>query len=201
MDDRSGRQYLVDTASAVRYLFEGIDRYEGLVRGLIPPSQAQTTKQVSRYMAAAETYAGCEFSEATLSGAVLHVAYMGLYLCSQNDVIPGDCAALVRPENKKAVRFCRGRRIHGIPLGLLVYAGRNQYCHWDDEGFDFPTSQVFNALVAAHYDDPAFDLAYELNWPSRTIKAHHVVLNELRWSSYEAYESDMRSALGIEGAL
>jgi hypothetical protein len=198
MPEADAQAYLKNTEAAVRHLLTGIDQYEGLLRGLVPPSRARTKDEVAWYMAAAEAYFGCEFPEATLSAAILQVAFTAFLLFSQNDVIPDDCTALVGPTNTKAIRFCVGRRIHGIPAGLLVYAGRNQSSHWDDETFDFPTSQVFGSLLAAHYDNPLFDLAYELNWPGRTLKAHHIVLGELRWTSYEAYEADVRGALGIE---
>ncbi len=153
---------------------------------------------VDLYMSAATTYFGRSFSEATLCGSVLQVAFMGLFLFSKNADIPDDCNTLVKGTNEKAIRFCAGRRVHGIPIGLLIYAGRNQFNHWDDEAFDYPTTQVFGALLTSHYNNPLFDMAYELNYPARTLKANHVVLNELRWTSFAAYEADMRALLDAE---
>ena len=179
----------------MRHRFAGIEGCEGLLRGLTPPSQAQTIDEVKLYMNAATTYFGRSFSEATLCGAVLQVAFMGLFLFSKNTDIPDDCNTLVKRANGKAIRFCVGRRVHDIPIGLLIYAGRNQFNHWDDEAFDYPTAQVFVALMMAHDNNPLFDMAYELNYPARGLKANHVVLNELCWSSFAAYEADMRALL------
>jgi hypothetical protein len=201
MADRDAGKYLKDTEHATRHLFAGVNQCESLLRGLTPPSEARTMDEVRRYMEAAEAYFGRSFSEATLCGSILQVAFVGVFLFSRNTAIPDDCATLVKATNQKAVRFCMGRRVHGVPVGLLIYAGRNQFNHWDDEAFDSPTTAVFGALMAAHYDNPLFDLAYEMNYPARTLKANHIVLNELRWRVYDEYEADMRSLLGSEGAL
>lgn len=147
-------------------------------------------------MERAELYFARSFSEAALCGSTLQVAFMGLFRFSGNTTIPPDCTGLVRPANVKALRFCVGRRVHAVPIGLLIYAARNQFNHWEDESFDVPTTSVFDALKAAHMNNPLFDMAYELNYPFRTLKANHVVLNELRWNTYQAYEADMRSLLG-----
>lgn len=193
------RAYLSDTEHAVRHLFEAIDYYESLLVGVTPPSQATGMDQVTRYIELAEKYFGYSFSEAALCGSILQVAFMGIYLFSQNTIIPASCTNLVTPPNKKpiqkAIKFCVGRLLHDIPIGLIVYAGRNQFNHWDDKSFDFPTTQVFQALLNAYYENPLFDMAYELNYPERTIKANHLVLNELHWRNYEGYITDMTALI------
>ena len=193
---RDASKYLEQTEFAVRHALAGVEQCENLLRGLTPPSQARTEDDVKRYMERAEMYFGRSFSEASLCGLLLQVAFMGVYLYSGNDTIPADCTGFLGP-SRKAIRFCIGRRVHGIPAGLLIYAARNQFNHWDDESFDVPTSQVFGALMAAHMNNPLFDMAYSMNYPYRTLKADHVVLNELRWTSYAAYDTDMRNLLGV----
>ena len=143
----------------------------------------------------AEEYFGASLSEATLCGSVLHVAFMGILLFSKNGTVPAHSSKLVNPENSKAVRFCVGRLMHGIPIGLIVYAGRNQFNHWDDESFDYPTTQVFSALLHAYCENTLFDMAYELQYPARTIKANHLMLNELKWRTYGQYIADMRALI------
>ena len=132
-------------------------------------------------------------SEAVLCGAVLQIAFMAVFLFSKNETIPANSSRLVKPENKKAIPFCIGRLVHNIPIGMIIYAGRNQFNHWEDRSFDHPTTQVFKALFLAHYDNPFFDMAYELEFPERMIKANHLVLNELKWKNYEHYSTDMKS--------
>jgi hypothetical protein len=191
---RTAKGYLADTEHAVRHIFEAIRYYESLLKGVIPPSQATSLSEVNRYMEFAKKYFGYSYSEATLCGSVFQVAFMGIYLFSRNTEVRSEYAHLVKP-NHKAERFCIGRKVHNVPVGLIIYAGRNQFAHWEDESFDFPTSQVFSALLSAYYENPLFDMAYELNYPERTIKAHHLMLNELRWTSYDRYLADMEAMI------
>ncbi|HKA77223.1 MAG TPA: hypothetical protein VKD19_08960 [Pseudolabrys sp.] len=199
MLQRDSATYLEQTEFAVRHALRGIAQCENLIRGLTPPSQARSEDDVKRHMERTKLYFGRSFSEASLCGLMLQVAFMGIDLYSGNDTIPADCSGLLG-SSRKAIRFCIGRRVHGIPTGLLIYAARNQFNHWDDESFDVPTSQVFEALMVAHMDNPLFDMAYSMNYPYRTLKAAHVVLNELRWTSYEEYDADMKNLLGVSPA-
>lgn len=198
MLSKNPESYLIDTEHAVRHIFTGIDYYEKLLAGVTPPSQAKSINEVKCYMELSKSYFGYSMSEATLCGAVLQIAFMGVFLFSNNKVIPANFSGLIKPENKKAISFCNGRLVHNIPIGLVIYAGRNQFNHWDDESFDYPTTKVFEALLLAHYDNPLFDLAYELGFPARTIKANHLVLNELKWRNYEQYNMDMKSLICTE---
>jgi hypothetical protein len=187
--------YLSETEHAVRHLFSAIDLYESLLIGVTPPSQAQNMDQVTRYLELARKYFGYSFSESTLCGSILQIAFMGVFLFPKNTVIPAHCTDLVKRDCLKAIPFCIGRVVHGIPIGLIVYAGRNQFNHWDDKTFDPPTTQVFQALRKAYYENPFFDMAYELNYPGRTIKANYLVLNELCWRTYDQYVTDMRAMI------
>jgi hypothetical protein len=200
MRKRDAATYLKETEYAVRYAFSGIEECESLLRGVTQPSQARTEDDVKRYMERAEIYFARSFSEASLCGSILQVAFMGVFLFSENSALSTDCSDFLGPANRKAIRFCIGRRIHGIPIGLLIYAARNQFNHWDDKSFDVPTTKVFDALMLAHMNNPFFDMAYSMNYPARTVKANHVVLNEMRWTSYEAYDADMRDLLGVPSA-
>ncbi len=203
MPSHSVAKYIKETEHAARHLFAGVDECRGPLRLSMQLSRRNTVEEVNRCLDASQAYAGRFFSEATLCGSILQLAFMGLYLFPKNDTIPEDCKTLVKPltnesPKNKAIQFCVGRRVHNIPIGLLIYAGRNQFNHWDDKSFNFSTTQVFDALRRTHNNNPFFDMAYELNFTSRVVKANHIVLNELRWNSYEAYEADMRAMLGEE---
>lgn len=193
MTNVSLESYLTETEHAVRHLLTGINYYESMLAGVMPPSQANNMDEVKLYMERAESYFGYSVSEAALCGAILQIAFMGICLFSRNNAIPVHSSGLVKPENRKAIPFCAGRLVRGIPIGLIIYAGRNQFNHWDDPTFDYPTTQVFLVLQRAHWDSPMFDMAYELEYPARTIKANHLVLNEMGWRTYEQYSLDMES--------
>jgi hypothetical protein len=140
-----------------------------------------------------------DFAKATLCGAIAQVAYVAIKQHSQNEVVDAACARLGVTQGSPTAKFCVGRRVHGLPLGLLVYAARVQYNHWEE---GTPSRAVPRAVFAAlleHYaEDTAFDMAYVLDWPAPRPVAHYVLRHELRWLSYGEYVNDLRQA--IEGA-
>ena len=121
---------------------------------------------------------------------------MAIRLYSQNRSIPASCAQLVRSSHKSAIPFCIGSERHGIPIGLIIYAARNQYNHWDDEEPHEVTKSVFHSLSAALCHNMLADLAFDLSNPTINVYANEVLLIALGWRSYDAYLSEMRALLG-----
>lgn len=195
----TARQFIEETEHAVRHLFNGLEYYDGLLEGLTPPSQASNLIQVNHYVSQAGRYFALSNSRSALCGAVLETAYVAINAFPKNSTIPTSCISFVQLGDR-AVRFCIGRELHGLPLGLIIYAGRNQHVHWEDKSFDKPTTAVFERLFRVHESNPLFDMAYVLDWPRRSSKAHHVVQNELRWRTHEDYARDLRDIIGSAGA-
>lgn len=152
---------------------------------------------LNKYLELAGQYFDLKLSEATFAGAILQVAYMGIRIFSSNDRIPPNASGLVKASQKSAVPFCIGREIHGIPLGLLIYAARNQYGHWDEEMPHEVTRNVFSALTAAFEDNMLFDLGFELANPTINLYANEVLLVAMRWTTYDHYEHEMNSLLAL----
>jgi hypothetical protein len=82
-----------------------------------------------------------------------------------------------------------------LQTGLIVYAGRNQYPHWDEEQYRPTNARVFNALNAAFADNIFADLAFELSNPSMNIYAREVFLIALSWRSYETYLAEIKQLM------
>ncbi len=99
---------------------------------------------------------------------------------------------------KGAVPFCIGRQVHGVPVGLIVSAARNQYNHWDNERHE-ATRRIFDALCAAFYNHPFYDLAFDVGNPTITIRANEVLLGALHWTTYDRYEEEIRLLLKEQG--
>jgi hypothetical protein len=100
--------------------------------------------------------------------------------------------------NSNLIRFAVGREVHGIPAGLLVYAGRIQYNHFEEGQPKNPVARgVFDMLLQHYYDDLTFDMAYELEWPAPRPVSHYIVRHELKWFKIAKYEADIRSMLGL----
>jgi hypothetical protein len=124
------------------------------------------------------------------------VAAKAIECYSENEAIPEGWRKFIRPNNK-AARFCIGREIRGVPLGLVIYAARNQHTHFEDSELREPSCEVFRRLAENHglkseepFVDPAFDLD---NKGLVSYASNCTALME--WRNYSSYEADMRALL------
>lgn len=161
----------------------------------LPPQTPEEEAQLERSLAAYRKYFELKISEAMFAGSILDAAYMAIKLYSRNTSIPASCASFVKPSQPTMPPFCIGADRHGIPTGLIVYAGRNQYAHWgDDEAHDV-TRAVFAALDWAFRNNMWADLAFDLSNPTINIYAGEILHTALGWSSYDTYVVEMKKLL------
>ena len=212
---QSAAQYLTETEPAVKNLFENLEEYDSIHKiimfpvciapyALVEQSGAAFKKWQKKnrgaYKQASERlrkYFGYRFSINTLYGSILQIAYMGIGLYSKNKAVPSEFSSIIKPGNKVA-RFCIGRPVRDVPIGLIIYAGRNQYNHWDEECIRNPVNElVFNILATKHgirgaekIREPAFDLKNKMI----QIYSSNIVFI-LGWDSYDAYLVDMKNLL------
>lgn len=196
--------YFGQTEHAVKHSYAGLDScwlyyQEALqhwdISQIGQPMTPERKTALNRYLELAGKYFDLKFSEAMFAGAILQVAYMAIRLYSRNTSIPANCSELVPPSHKSVIPFCIGKERHGIPTGLIVYAARNQYNHWDEEDPHKVTKKVFKALSDACYDNTLSDLAFELSNPTINVYANEVLLVVLGWKSYDTYLAEMKSLL------
>lgn len=213
---QSAAEYIAKTESAMRKFFDGIDSYLEVLRRSPNPFFVTSNTEAADFYAqheewtkdnqhsiaasleAQEKYAAELFAQATLCGAVLQVAAKALECYSKNTDIPSEWSPVIKPK-QKPVRFCVGRLIHGVPLGLVIYAARNQHTHFGDAKLNEPNLTVFERLATNHgiqssqpFRHPAFDLQ---NPGLVSFASNCTAL--IGWRSYEAYEKDLRVLLGI----
>lgn len=207
---QSGAEYLQRTASAVKKLFEGIESYTAGLKRAVPPvflssaaSQAQRDAEFEAWrerhdaeikaaLQAQRDYFAESFALATLCGSVLHVAAKGVEQFSTAAEIPPDWAPVIKGGH---ARYCVGRQVYGVPIGLIILAGRNQHAHFGEEPLRDPNVTIFRRLATFHtrasepeYRDPAFDLDNKA-----LVSFAHNITALLGWRSFEAYEKDLRS--------
>jgi hypothetical protein len=197
--------YFGKTEHAVKHFYAGLEScwsyYKHAsehwdISQLDQPMTPERRAGLDRYLELAGEYFRLKFSEAAFAGSILQVAYMAIQLYSRNKTIPPNCANLVLPSNKKAIPFCIGSERHTVPIGLLVYAGRNQYSHWDEDHLrDKVNRQVFAALSRAFRDNMFADLAFSLANPGINVYAGEVLLTALAWRSYDSYLAAMTALL------
>jgi hypothetical protein len=210
----TSEDYIKRTASAVRKLFEGIDEYTGILRRHGPPVftskygdeesfqknyeawLVENDANIQKRRQAEREYLSETFAQGILCGALLQVAAKAIECYSENESIPEDWAEVIRPNNK-AVRFCIGRKTRDVPLGLIIYAARNQHTHFEDEELREPNQEVFRRLAERHgittnqpFADPAFDLK---NKSLVSFASNCTAL--MGWRDYTSYEADIRALL------
>jgi len=197
-------EYFRSTEHAVKHSYDGLDSCWQYYRQALQhwdisqvdqPMTPERRAALDRYLHLAGKYFDLRLSEAMFAGAILQVAYMAIRLYSRNASVPVSCATLVRPSQKSAIPFCLGKELHGIPTGLVVYASRNQYNHWDDEQPHEVTQNVFGALSVAFYHNMLSDLTFDLSNPTINVYAKEVLLVALGWKSYETYLTEMKALL------
>ena len=215
---QSAEEYIRETEPAVKDLFESLERYSVIRKKIKWPTfsalnmteaeaeeafkrwEKKNRSTIKRALEGQRKYFGYQVSIATLCGSILQIAYMGINLFSKNRAVPPEFVSNIKMGTKVA-KFCVGRIIRGVPIGLIIYAGRNQYNHMDDDSpLREPNEFIFNTLATNHgikgaekVRDPAFDLKNE----AIAIYSSNIIYI-LGWDNYIAYISDMKDLLITE---
>lgn len=210
-------EYLDKTESAMRRLFDGIDTYFAPLRRsqslVFESSTADDEKRrvewdiwfrqnkdaIMASLVDQREFVAESFAQTVLCGAVLQVAAKAIEMYSVDAIIPSEWQAAAS-KDRKAVKFCYGRPVRGIPLGLIIYAGRNQHTHFEDKKLREPNKTVFERLATRNsnaaevqYRDPAFDLAND-----RLVSFASNIISLIGWDTYEAYNQDIRLMLKMK---
>jgi hypothetical protein len=204
-------KYLKKTESAVVKLFEGIDSYLKIPKVIIYTGDAEdkdawqywlnkNRASIQSSLKSQKEFFAESFALATMCGSLLQIAAMGIQLFSENknilEELPANIGSLITPKN---VKFCIGRVVSKLPIGLIIYAGRNQYNHMDLDAsaFNKLNKAIFNHL-AENYDDDTKeffkDLAFDLE-NRLLINFSSNITALLGWRNYESYYSDMKSLI------
>lgn len=199
--------FLRDTSHVVRHLYMGIvsnqQLWEEATSLLTPHAGRPSETDVERnyldtFIARGRDYFNNKMSEGVLCGGILQVAFSGIMLFSRNTTVPPKCEPLFEgvKRKEKKVRFCIGPLRHGVPEGLLIYAGRNQAAHWDDAQLtDRLNVNVFARLNRDFRQNELMDLAFDLSNPTIHVYANLVLMDALRWRTYGEYLRYMKNLL------
>ena len=196
--------YILQTEYAVKHLYLGLhDIWSIYEEALTHWDMSKVTleltpelkSELDKYCQLSEQYFFYRFSEATLCGSILQIAFMAIYHYSTNTVIPDSCKEIVQIVQSKNLdvikKFCIGKEVCGLPLGLIIYSARNQYNHWDVELRQF-NKMIFERLDYENRHNIFADLAYDLNNPTIVVYAHHILLGLLRWQNYDTYKRELK---------
>jgi hypothetical protein len=187
--------YLERTEFVVRHTYEGLHEIWNLyeegrsywnVSRIGEPETPELTRDRKRFLELGRKYFGLKISEGILSGTILHVLHIALGKYSENEIIPDSFQDI--PQIHRARRFAVGPLVHEMPVGLIIYAARNQWAHWMDDELREPSRTLFNRLAAQYFDDPMWDLALDLSNPTIDVYANEVLLGVLRLTDYSQYQ-------------
>jgi hypothetical protein len=209
---QSSAEYIASTASAVRLLFSGVNDYLQILRNSPAPVFVTSTPQSPAFdreyeawaranrssnvvaTAARQQFMAEHFALDTLCGAILQVAAKAIECYATNAVIPTHLASTV---NASYSKYCVGRMVRSVPLGLVVYAARNQHTHFNEQTLREPSKTVFERLATAHehaeklpFRDSMFDLG---NTGIVSFAAN--VTGLIGWRDYETYLADLHAML------
>lgn len=153
------RSYLDSIAPAAEALFKTLSDYGWTkMRAFVDITKVKTREELEVFN---REYGAIDIAREVISGSILQLAYFGI---KQFGVFTGKSTGAIHfeAEMNRLLRecskprmnkefflpqaFCVGRDIGDLPLGMIVYAGRNQYNHYDDERLTVVNEVVFNHL-------------------------------------------------------
>ena len=210
-------EYLESTESATKKLFEGVQEFLSILYEVETPvfvgSYARDNGFEERYsnwaeenedkirakLVSQERYIDEIFAQSTLCGAILQIAAMGIKKYSRNILISEECSAI--PGIKNVKKYCVGRKVRNLPIGLIIYAGRNQYNHLDDGSLREPSSTIFETIArvgpSKFVKEPYLDPCFDISNPALVNYASNITAL-IGWGNYEAYRADMVAMLSQE---
>jgi hypothetical protein len=203
-----------DYEPALEGLFDILLQYNNFkIRTLVDIFNSKSAEELLKNQ---ENCRSKDHARDVVSGAILQIAYMlteefglsgfkssgALHFESEINRMIGECE---NPRHKSGkplelpIRFCLGREIGDLPMGIVIYAARNQYVHWQDERLSVLNEVVFNHLNSIWPElpnDHSFDI-----YGKRRIYAYTVVW-ALGWTdsdegrAIEKFKDDMASMIG-----
>ncbi len=204
--------YMKGTAPAVEGLFKLLNQYGWeKMRALVALTKTKTRLELEDRK---KTYSSTDIAREVVAGSILQIAYVAIASYAKPDGkstialhFESEINRLIRenpdlkPRSDKfelPIQFCVGRDIGHLPLGVIVFAGRNQYNHfYEGKRLSVVNELVFNHLHAM-WPKPKNGLSFDLR-PGKLFS--YSVLVALGWTDtsrglgYNAYQRDMTDVL------
>jgi len=150
-----------------------------------------------------------------IAGSILQIAYFAIKRHGeQRDKSPNilhfeaEMNRLLRESKRSRAKyfklppkFCVGREVGPLPIGMFVYAGRNQYNHFDDDRLEVVNEVVFNYLEQI-FPEPGNGKSFKVLGAGRPLS--YSVISALGWldsdrdSGFEYFKRDLSDMLKIE---
>jgi hypothetical protein len=212
--DNPTHQYLRKIQKAIDQIFLAFQFYDNLLDSINTPVMIQdisnaadidglskqwiieNDEQIKISQKKERNYFANSKSRQVLCGSILQIAFTGIELFCNPGCIPANFTNIV-PSSKDSkctfLKFCRGRLIRKVPLGLIIYAGRNQYNHYGDADLNFANKRIFEKLAQnpdTKLSNNILDPAFDLNNNHLDIYASNIMAI-IGWETASDYFADM----------
>lgn len=201
--------YFKESEHALISQFESLDYYNSIAKKSIEPTYIADTlgelklleKQQGQNLDSKknmELYKSHMFSRHFLSGSILQFSSKAIELFSNQTSASFEKQECFPELSAKSLQFCVGRQDKGIPIGLIILAGRNQYNHieagQDLSKINKTVFKILSEYKAGNetYIDPCFDLSNDVYCYSSNI------ITFLGWENYSSFKKDMSAIFSIK---
>lgn len=210
----TARSYIERTKPAAEGLFKILNSYAWeKIRAFVEITKSRTRDDLDARKAEFEA---TDVAREVIAGSILQLAYFAIdsfavFSAKSEGALhfESEINRLVRESPKARVKgafslpekFCVGRDIGDLPLGMLVFAGRNQYNHYGEDRLSVVNEVVFNALHQM-WPEPVNGRSFNL-YDGKRFRSYSV-LCALGWvandvgTGYGPYSKDLNHVLQIE---
>lgn len=210
----SALSYLERTKPAAEGLFKLLNGYGWeKMRAFVELTKVRTREELD---ARKGDFEATDVAREVIAGSILQLAYFAIDAFA---VFEGKSAGALhfesemnrllrefsRPRMKGPFslpeKFCVGRDIGELPLGMLVFAGRNQYNHYGDDRLNVVNEVIFNALHQM-FPEPGNGRSFNL-YEGKRFRSYSI-LCALGWvandagTGYGPYSRDLHHILRVE---
>lgn len=210
------RSYMVETAPAAEGMFRLLNEYGWQkMRAFVGLTKSKTREDLERNK---HEFSSTDVAREVIAGSILQIAYVAIERFavrgekSKNAVhFETEINRLIREnpatrwKKKESFTFpevfCVGRDIGDLPLGVIVYAGRNQYNHFGENRLCVLNEVVFNYLHNM-WPSPGNGISFNLYDGKRPRS--YSVLAALGWTDsssglgYAKYNNDLHNIMQLE---
>jgi hypothetical protein len=205
---------MTSTAPAVEGLFNLLNSYSRQkMRAFVDLTKSRTSEELERHN---EDFSSTDMAREVIAGSIFQIAYFAIKRYAVFKGKSGNALHFeseinrILRENPKArsknvfslpEEFCVGRDIGHLPLGIIVYAARNQYNHFDEMRLSVLNEVVFNHLHNL-WPNPGNALSFNL-YDGKHFYSYSA-LAALGWTDsakgpgYFSYKKDLSDVLQIE---
>ena len=207
------KSFMTTTEPAIAGLFRLLNTYEHhKMRAFIDIVNSKTLGESSKHQ---KNYTSVDIAREVISGSIIQIAYIATKLYAKLNEKP-HCAIRFEAEINRLIKenkstkakpisfpekFCVGREIGGLPIGLIIFAARNQYNHIDADRLKGVNEVVFNHMHCLWPNPPngmSFDLCDNNFYYSYSVLAALGWTDDHNTSGQDKYRADLTDIVGVE---